>query len=306
MNHKISIFCASHKHTATKTQTAILWGLFTSVALAGIIYLANRVLGNSYPVNPLNGLLDLSLLSLSVWVFAVLLLLLHVIWTLGNYRGCAFLLVALSTSFLFEIIGVNRGIFFGGSYHYHSGNMPAFLGVPLLIPIIWSAFIYTGYSITTSFLHWLNMNKPNKLTQGVMLLPLLVLFDGLIVVAIDLLMEPLQVAAGNWAWLDTGSYFNIPLGNFVVWFAVAVISTGAYRVFEYMFPRRSTPIDRPVFLIPLIGYGLLCLALVSIALRLNLPDLALIGLLTMFPVVIANICLFIRWKKTGCGVSKQT
>jgi putative membrane protein len=126
---------------------------------------------------------------------------------------------------------------------------------------------------------------------------MLIAGDGLVVVAIDLLMEPLHVMARNWTWLDGGPYYGIPVGNFVGWFVVTVISTGIFRAFEYFSPPKPTGIDKSVLLIPVVGYGMLCLAFVFLALMVQLPELAITGFFAIFPIVIANLVLFSRGKR---------
>ncbi|MFC1962918.1 carotenoid biosynthesis protein, partial [Chloroflexota bacterium] len=147
------------------------------------------------------------------------------------------------------------------------------------------------------YLLWVNKSKPSRHKRDLGVLLLLIVMDGLIVVFIDLLMEPLQVRAGNWVWLTTGSYFNIPVGNFVGWFIVTVTATGLFRSFEYLFPPRNERVVGSVMLIPVIGYGVLSLALVWFSLTNQSPILAVIGSLTMFPVMVINLKLYTIWKK---------
>ena len=143
----------------------------------------------------------------------------------------------------------------------------------------------------------INKDKPSKRRGDARWLPLLILLDGLIVVAIDLFMDPLQLEAGNWTWLGGGTYYGVPIGNFVGWFAVTIISTGIFRAFEYFAPQKPAKIDKSVFLISVIFYGVLCLAFLSIALKIQLPELALTGFLAMFPITIVNLTFFIKWKR---------
>jgi len=107
------------------------------------------------------------------------------------------------------------------------------------------------------------------------------------------------VMARNWVWLDNGHYYGIPVGNFVGWFMVTVISTGIFRAFEYLSPPKSTVIDKSVLLIPVVGYGMLCMLFVFLALIAKLPVLAITGFVIMFPIVIANLILFNKWRKAS-------
>jgi uncharacterized membrane protein len=195
-----------------------------------------------------------------------------------------------------EIIGVNTGLIFGGFYSYQGGSQVMLWGVPLVIPLFWGAFIYAGYNISTSFLYWLNKEKPDKYSNNWKTLLFLILLDGLIVVAIDLVMDPLQVQAGNWAWASAGDYYGVPIYNFTGWFAVTVFITGLFRLYEYMNPKPVTNLNVYMYWIPLSGYLLLCLGLIGLTLKANLPQLTAIGLCTMLPITVINFVLFIRWK----------
>ncbi len=281
-------------NTVGKWQSKILWGLFVFIAVAQVVRLITLFGG-------ISAIYDVLAFPPQIYqtiglLLAVLLLILHAAWTLTWFRGLAFLLIAALTGLVFEVIGVNYGSTFGGNYVYGSNAFLLF-GVPWQIPIFWAAFIYASYTLVSNLLFWNKRDKPSRYKRDAILLPFLILFDGLVIVAIDLIMDPLLVMAGNWTWLEGGSYYDIPVGNFVGWFMVATISTGVFRVSEYFFPRESISNNQSILLIPVVGYGILCLALVSLALMVQLPKLALIGFFAMFPIVIANIIQFTRWRR---------
>lgn len=164
----------------------------------------------------------------------VVLLLLHSFLTLSLMRGALFILLASLTGLVMEVWGLSAGTFFGGHYVYRL-NQLTILQVPLSVVVYWVVFIYTGYCIVASFFYWLNKEKPNKKQKNFWLLPIAIFLDGLIVVVIDLFMDPLQVRLGSWQWLEGGPYFGVPIGNFIGWFIVTVIVTGIYRSYEYFF-----------------------------------------------------------------------
>jgi putative membrane protein len=265
----------------------ILWLIFLIVVVIGIADITTTFLGLNF-FKPA---------ARAALLLAAVLLILHAGWTLTYRRGLALILLCWLTGLIFEAIGVNYGFVFGGHYVYQSDNSLMLFGVPWSIPFYWAALIYAGYNVVTSFLFWANRGKPDRHSGNATWLPLLIFLDGMVVVAIDLLMEPLQVMARNWAWLDNGPYYGIPIGNFAGWFAVTVISTGIFRASEYLCPSKPTVIDKSVLLIPVVGYGMLCLAFVFLALMVRLPELAVTGLAVMFPIVIANLILFNRWRK---------
>jgi uncharacterized membrane protein len=270
----------------------VVWVLYIALCCIGISFVIYTL---SRPYSPLTGFLDKLMLFTGLLILAGLLLLLHSMLTLGYRRGPLLLLISFLVGLLFEIIGVNWGTTFGGPYVYQSQNQVLILGVPLIIPLFWAGIIYTCYTISSSFLCWLEKPKPDKQSRNWKTLVLLVLLDALIIISIDLIMDPLQVHAGNWAWTSSGQYFDVPLSNFVGWFVITIISTGLFRTFEYHFPRRDRPWNTSFLLIPISGYGLLGVSLICFAVKVNLFVPALIAALTIFPVLAVNLWLYFRW-----------
>ena len=270
-----------------KQKSKILWGIFVLIVVVVVI---DIIKGESSGYN------SLSIIDFLIIFLPVALLLLHMTWTLGYIRGAIFILLASLTGLIFEIIGVKYGTIFGGHYIYQSQNFRLmFLDVPLLVPLYWTIFIYTGYTMVSSFLVWTNKNKPNRSQNNAVLLPLLIFLDGLVVVAIDIFMDPLLTHSGFWIWLNGGSYFGIPIGNFIGWFIVTIIVTGIFRTFEYFIPQKSTEVNKSI--LPVVCYGALCVSFIFYAINIQLPELALIGSLVMMPIVVINLIFFVNWKK---------
>jgi len=268
---------------SAKNKTYILWTLFF---LTIVIPLINITGGN------------LPAFNLIKFCFPLCLLLWHSIWVFGFKRSLLILLPPFIIGLIFEIIGVNYGVMFGGHYFYNPDTLgPLLFGVPILIPFFWSFFVYTGYTITSSSLTWLNSKKPSKINKKIWLLALLVLIDGLLVVAIDLFMDPIMVAGNDWTWINGGAYFGVPIGNFIGWFIVAILSTGIFRTCEYYFPPAETRAPKSILLIPAVGYGLLGLLFLTMALNLHLNSLAIIGVLLMLPVSLINLILYAKSKR---------
>ena len=226
----------------------------------------------------------------------ILLLILHSFWTLSILRGLFLISLAGLTGLFFEIVGLKYGTFFGGQYIYNA-TMPQIFGVPFMVVLYWALFIYTGYAITNSFVYWLNKDKPSKFNRQLIMLVLLILSDGIIVTLIDLFMDPIQVRAGAWTWLQGGPYFGIPLGNFTGWFAVTVIVTTIFRLIEYFKPKKIT-VNKSVFLIPVIGYLVLASFYSLLALQLKLYGLIAFCLIPMLFISGYNIRLYKKWSAT--------
>jgi bisanhydrobacterioruberin hydratase len=216
-----------------------------------------------------------------------ILLVLHSIVTLTFFRSIILIILAGGTGFIFEYFGLKYGTVFGGQYIYNPDTLKI-LTVPVAVILYWGVFIYTGYTIVNSFLTWTN-NRVN-----LKLLPLIILADGLTVVAIDLFMDPLQVKQGAWRWMSSGPYFGIPTGNFTGWFVVTIIVTGIFRLIQYFRPIKRS-YDKKILIIPVIGYGILAVSFALTAIQYQMWLLTIIGSVIMLPTVLANIILFRKY-----------
>jgi len=265
----------------------ILWSLFFLILLVAAveIFVSKDLFESiSLSTSPIK--------SLKLYL-PVIFLFFHAIWTLSFFRGLMLIFLAFFTGFIFEFFGLKYGTFFGGEYVYALSGVKIFT-VPFKVILYWAVFIYTGYCITNSFLYWLKKDKPVKGKKDVFLLPFLILADGLIVLAIDLFMDPLQVKVGSWRWPNSGLYFGVPIGNFIGWFLVTIITTGSFRLYEYFKPLAFKKELKSVFIQIVLGYGLLYFSFFISAIRFKMTNLALVGSLTMLPIVIVNLFLLIK------------
>ena len=221
----------------------------------------------------------------------VALLLVHATVALGGVRAVAFVLLAAFLGWLAEAVSLHSPVsLFGGHYTYDFAG-PDVMGVPLPVPAFWVIFLYGVYAISNSFLHWTHRSKPRRGCGGGLLAPLIVL-DGLLVVAIDLILDPLQVQAGRWTWLDGGAWFGVPIGNFVGWFGVSIVATGTFRLYEYFRPcPQPGSGDRMHQLMPPLCYGVFAAMLIWWAMSTDQPNLALLAFALMGSVVATNLLL---------------
>ncbi len=251
-------------------------------------------------INSIGNIFDIKLLQIDtnknlLILLPVLLLVVHAVRALNIYRAALFIFIASFTGFVFEYYGLKYGILFGGHYIYTVETIK-FMTVPINVIVYWAVFIYMGYVITNSFLYSLGHKKPSRKNHNLHLLPRLIIVDALIVVTIDLFMDPVQVALGSWSWPNGGPYFGIPIGNFIGWMMVTIISTGAFRIYEYFHPA-TTDAHESLLMIPVLGYGLLYLTFLSQAVQLGLMAVALVGTATMLPIVLVNAYLYVQFLK---------
>jgi len=207
-----------------------------------------------------------------------------------------FLGLSATIGFLAEFLGVNYGVGFGGSYVYRD-QLGMLWGVPLKVPVYWAIFIYTSFVISSSSFGWFGIARPrlsrHSGIRAILTLLLLVLLDGLLTMNIDMALDPVQTIRESWVWKTTGPYFGIPIGNFIGWFVVAGLSTGIFRCIESLFPQEDEKVNDSTLLLPTIGYGLLAVTIILMALQLRHPEFALIAVTAMIPVVVTNTILFL-------------
>jgi len=250
-------------------------------------------------------------MNASKMLIPIALTLLHASAVFSRSRGLLLISLAFLVGLAFEAAGVRLGFLFGGQYAYNSQEFGlALLGVPLIVPLYWAVFIYLGYSISTSFLVWTNKHKPEMRRNNFAVLPVLIMLDGLIVVAIDLFMDPLMVFHDKWGWSGGGPYFGIPVGNFAVWFLVTVVTTGSFRVFEWRFAQQPKQVDPSVHVAPVVAYAALCWSFAALAIDADLHALVVIGTAAMMPVVCVNLFCYLFWKndsahEDSAGRTKQ-
>lgn len=127
----------------------------------------------------------------------------------GLWGTMAFLALVLAIPYGSEFLGVLTGFPYG-TYAYTGMAGPQLFGlVPVFILIAWINISYMAIATTTVAFG----------RSSYWLAPI----DGLIAVAWDVMVDPLAVHAGIWAWEPPGPFYGVPLSNFAGWFLVVTI-----------------------------------------------------------------------------------
>lgn len=151
--------------------------------------------------------------------------LLHGGATLGKTRLAVFFGITILVSFSSEALGVATGWIFG-SYYYTDNLGPKLLGVP---PMIQAAYVGMGYA---SMVMARIILGAEETPRGRNLLAV-ALCASAIMVAWDLSMDPYQsTVAGDWIWRNGGTYFGVPMHNYLGWFCTVFVFLFLYLKYE--------------------------------------------------------------------------
>ena len=138
-----------------------------------------------------------------------LALLLSIVVLIRYHEGKAckktwlFLAFVFAGGFLIEVAGVNTGLIFG-HYNYGEGLSIKLFDTPLMIGVNWALMVYLSAAVVASL-------RQNYAVQ--------VLLPSAIMVAYDVIMEQVAPKMDMWSWKGE----TIPLQNFLLWAAIAVI-----------------------------------------------------------------------------------
>ncbi len=195
---------------------------------------------------------------------------------MGVTNMLIFLLVSTALSLLLEILGTNTG-WLTSPYKYTNKScpLPAVMGVPLCYPIVWCALIYISLWLAVL---WYHNPLHTSLTLG---LPV-ILVTPLLVLLLDLFLDPIAVDEGRWVWQKNGRYYGVPFSNFISWLVAGSI---IMITFNWLAPVEFnlSPATRWFNFSPAILYGLLALASTRVCLerKLYVPAIVAIAAATI-------------------------
>lgn len=121
----------------------------------------------------------------------------------NKLKFMVFMAIAFVIGFGTEAIGVNTGYLFG-DYLYGSNLGPKFLNVSVVIGLLWGVLALSAASIVDRIVIF---NKAK------------VFFSALLMLLVDVIMEPVAIASDFWAWSGT----EVPMYNYICWFLIAFV-----------------------------------------------------------------------------------
>jgi putative membrane protein len=215
----------------------------------------------------------------------------HAVLTKGWKHSLIMFLLSFVTAFAAEALGVNFGLVFG---HYYYSNIlgVSLFGVPFLAALAWEPIVYAAFCIS-DLLSPLVAGSPLSLPKKASPFWLAVI-GALATTAWDLMIDPIAVSQGWWAWVGGGPYMpyvanGVPIQNFMGWLGVAFVINLIYRkvVNGVTQPGRSVTLT---LYGPLMLYVSLFLTSFGVAITiLQRPELALIGALAMGPFIVITL-----------------
>jgi putative membrane protein len=199
--------------------------------------------------------------ALLVPIFA-LFSLLHAGFVLGWRHACLFFSLSAVISLGAELAGTKTGLIFG-EYYYTDVLGPKLFGeVPIVIPFAWFLMIYPSYLIANLIVEGRLLARG----RGLLGLVWMAFLGALVMTAWDLTLDPYMVGFEKaWVWEQPGSYFGIPIQNYVGWVATTFVVMLLYRLLERRRPPR--PIggsSRWLAAAPLATYGFMSIGDVAL------------------------------------------
>lgn len=124
-----------------------------------------------------------------------------------NFRVLAFLGGIYLTSFIIEALGVNTGYIFG-EYKYGRALGLKVFNTPLVIGINWLILTYSVALLVKNMKFGVYGNA---------------LLAAIMLVSLDVLIEPVAIRTGMWAWADG----KVPVQNYLAWFIFSYLFVAA-------------------------------------------------------------------------------
>ena len=202
----------------------------------------------------------------------VLGIFIHATVIYGAMNGFLLLAISCSVGTAFELIGLKTGRLFG-QYTYSQDIGPKMFGLPIFIPLMWVVISYMSLSTITLILSSSNFSPASA--------PLLfIIMASILLTSWDSMADPLAVSEGGWKWKNGGKFHDIPLTNFIGWFACGLVIFSAS--FALIHQVEFEPVAKGFEFLPAFGYCLFSLVFARACLEKNMRVPAGIGFTISF------------------------
>jgi uncharacterized membrane protein len=138
-----------------------------------------------------------------------------------------FVIISFFIGIFTEIIGTRTGLIFGGKYEFNLklSPGPSISGIPLIIPLSWSGLTYMILNYCELVLGG-SFNSLSNQNITLLLLP------SILMVLLDLILDPIAVDEKRWSWKKSGAYYGVPLLNFVGWLFTTFLILFTFQLFQ--------------------------------------------------------------------------
>lgn len=190
-----------------------------------------------------------ALIALSLMLFGLL----HGALTYG-WRGIlVFLLICLGVSNAFENLSIMTGFPFGW-YHYSDALGPKLFLVPLLIGPAYFGMGYLSWALARAILGDEDAGLAGLRSFAT---PVIASF---IMVSWDLTIDPTaSTISGSWVWRDGGSYFGVPVSNFLGWYLTVYVFFQCFALYARRRPLQYAKASG-YWITPLLAYTAIIIA----------------------------------------------
>jgi len=228
----------------------------------------------------------------------------HSVTVKGWKRTIAAMVAVYLVTSTAEFLGSNYGYIFG-PYHYSNVWNFHVLGVPIVVPIAWETLLIPSFYLSLYLMPTELFGKARTLKQKIVANGLLALTGAVIVVAVDMLLDPICAGIGSWNWHVNGTYVDWLLGgepimNWIGWMLVGVLIMTAYRIILGSTPGKMHVRSRYLDVyIPMVVYSSFFIALMEVAIIFQRhTDVALLGALS-FGIVVTMVWSKLYHEKIG-------
>ncbi|TFG06944.1 carotenoid biosynthesis protein [Candidatus Thorarchaeota archaeon] len=133
----------------------------------------------------------------------------------GVKKGVAVIVVLGILPVIVEAIGISTGLPYGGFYYTDMMGLKIFDLVP------WSVAFAFGPLVLGTMSLAILASKDWRV-----MLPL----SALLLVFVDLVLDPAAVVLNIWVWLEPGPYYGIPITNYTGWFVTALAASAILHI----------------------------------------------------------------------------
>lgn len=184
-------------------------GLRSNIAMSIIVLF--HVVGLVGLVLPVSRALFLQLVPWHILLMFIVLVFTH---NLFNLKWMLFIAIITLTGFFGEWVGVHQHWLFG-NYHYGKTLGTKLDGIPLIISLNWFLLIYAA---------GITMEKARVRSK-----PLRIVLGAILLVLLDLLIEPIAIRLDYWHWANN----VIPIRNYFGWFLMSALLLFVFGKFRF-------------------------------------------------------------------------